>query len=680
MALTLQTINIGAAPGDRTGDVPRVSGTKINENFALIQATFGSTEDALASATAAADAAALALTRASEATIAADAASASAVAAAAAANSAIVYNVLLFGAIGDGVSDDTVAINAAATAAGDGGTVYIPAGIYKLSPSLVDAAIVLPEGVSLDMSPGAWLTTTETAMTFVAPLGRNRITVNIDGNGYPASGGVAGTWTRENVGIRAYYSAPIGLGADDVTVIGGEIKNCSYGIRPDGAVNWRVSETYIHRIKNSGMLWGFYSGYDCTGNMVECNRIEECGDYAVAFFQVGGESAGDADNNIVRLNRAKNCQYRVNGYAFGCEQGTASRQKRFQFIENTYTHDAGTGSTSAGGVTIATTTDSVARGNRLEMITSRSSADGGVNARLAVNATIERNYISGFRQYGVSTDGAIGVVVDDNTIRNCGGTSSGFPAIIVALSDSTTRITVTNNEIELDDAYAYYGAGTPAIIAIAAATKTLSEITISDNRIRNPNDLGIQVAGYSGGLASAITVTGNEMRAPAGSTFFQRSPLSFRYCENVNVSRNLSHNAKRGIEVKNCTNGVVDSNVFTGANTLSTAFLDVTSSTGIELTDNKSKATITTAISGSMTSNKFRRNDPGLTENGGTSASIASGGTITHGLAATPTVVNVTPGAYGVTGNIRVTAGSSTITVLFDGGVTIPWFWEAKVR
>src|SRR6266496_2044581 len=41
-------------------------------------------------------------------------------------------NVKMFGATGDGTTDDTTAINNAITAAGTGGKVYFPAGTYRV--------------------------------------------------------------------------------------------------------------------------------------------------------------------------------------------------------------------------------------------------------------------------------------------------------------------------------------------------------------------------------------------------------------------------------------------------------------------------------------------------------------------------------------------------------------------
>lgn len=46
------------------------------------------------------------------------------------------YNVRSYGAVGDGVTDDTVAIEAAITAAGDGGTVFFPKGEYYITDTL----------------------------------------------------------------------------------------------------------------------------------------------------------------------------------------------------------------------------------------------------------------------------------------------------------------------------------------------------------------------------------------------------------------------------------------------------------------------------------------------------------------------------------------------------------------
>ncbi|MFC0708345.1 glycosyl hydrolase family 28-related protein, partial [Azorhizophilus paspali] len=63
------------------------------------------------------------------------------------------YNVKDFGALGDGVSDDRAAIQAAIDAAyaAGGGTVYLPAGEYRVSPTgdPGDGCLMLKDGVYL---------------------------------------------------------------------------------------------------------------------------------------------------------------------------------------------------------------------------------------------------------------------------------------------------------------------------------------------------------------------------------------------------------------------------------------------------------------------------------------------------------------------------------------------------
>lgn len=71
---------------------------------------------------------------------------------------AIVYNVKQYGAIGDGATDDTTAINATITAAVGGGVVYFPVGTYKTSASLIitaDSIILRGAGLTSILKPAS---------------------------------------------------------------------------------------------------------------------------------------------------------------------------------------------------------------------------------------------------------------------------------------------------------------------------------------------------------------------------------------------------------------------------------------------------------------------------------------------------------------------------------------------
>ena len=62
-------------------------------------------------------------------------------------NNTSIYNVKNYGAVGDGVTDDTVAINDCITAAGTNGTIYFPLGEYKTTNFNIDSLRIL-------MAPG----------------------------------------------------------------------------------------------------------------------------------------------------------------------------------------------------------------------------------------------------------------------------------------------------------------------------------------------------------------------------------------------------------------------------------------------------------------------------------------------------------------------------------------------
>jgi len=312
-----------------------------------------------------------------------------------------------FGATGGGSTDDTAFIQAAVDSFSAGGTVYVPEGTYLVSDPAgsSDAAIVLPDGVNFIMSKGAWLTVASSFGSFIAPKGNNIITCNIDGNGYPASGGVAGTWTNENVGIRSYSSAALGLGAENVIVCNSEIKNVTYGIQAYGAKSWRVYGNRIHRFKQTGLLFGFYLAQDCKYNIFTANNFEDAGDAAIAFFQVGGETAGGYGSyNTVSENIAKDCNQRTSGYAYDVESGDAAYQDHFIFSNNIYEQTKTGGTYNLGGITVSSSTGSVVDGNIIKG-SLNGNGDYGINLKDSEACLITDNHVDNFLGAGINLDG-----------------------------------------------------------------------------------------------------------------------------------------------------------------------------------------------------------------------------------------------------------------------------------
>ena len=121
-----------------------------------------------------------------------------------------VFNVKAYRALGNGVTDDTAAINAAITAAaaangGLGGTVLLPPGTY-----MVSAPITLPSGVVLGGS-GRTSTILRAMTTFSGSalvimgtslcFGTRVANMTVDCNGYAAKG-ITSSWLNEQSGLE----------------------------------------------------------------------------------------------------------------------------------------------------------------------------------------------------------------------------------------------------------------------------------------------------------------------------------------------------------------------------------------------------------------------------------------------------------------------------------------------
>ncbi|MBA1291394.1 glycoside hydrolase family 55 protein, partial [Pseudomonas japonica] len=153
----------------------------------------------------------------------------------------MIFNVKDFGAVGDGVTDDTAAIQATidAAAAAGGGTVFVPTGTFIVSageePS--DGCLMLKSNVYME-GAGAGLTTvkvadgSDTKITGVIRSAYGEEThdfglsnLTIDGNRDHTTGKIDGWFNGYIPGKDGHDS--------NVTLSGVEIKDCSgYGFDP----------------------------------------------------------------------------------------------------------------------------------------------------------------------------------------------------------------------------------------------------------------------------------------------------------------------------------------------------------------------------------------------------------------------------------------------------------------
>jgi hypothetical protein len=232
-----------------------------------------------------------------------------------------------------------------------------------------------------------------------------------------------------------------------------------------------------------------------------------------------------------------------------------------------------------------------------------------------------------------------------------------------------------------------------------------------------PSMAAIQVDGYSGHPAKNTKVCNNQVIGPVGAPYIgirmhkdtrdseidgntlyeingANSVGVYAVGKNISTTRNRIINTEHDLYYGFCT-GVeaaglskfVGNEIIIGAgySLLAIGFdLESAAAPKTILTDNIISGTIAGGGGQAVffpypaAGDVIRNNTGYVSENSGTSAAIASGATIAHGLAKAPAFVSVTPAEAGPT-DVTVTVDATNITVTFGGGGSKTFFWSARI-
>jgi hypothetical protein len=262
-------------------------------------------------------------------------------------------NVVLYGATGNGTTDDSAAINAAIAAAGSGGTIYFPNGTYKIGATgLTLSASVKFLGASQD---GTILQLGAAGTTHVSPA-----------NGSPSSATVfinvtAGSVEFENITVNsnsnAYYSLYFSSGINNITLRQATIKGGTYGLFLQNNSNVLVSGCSF--ILNS-LHQAFYSstttssGVNFNNNYFDPQGANAATTTASVDLWFQGVLSGAltnvvVDNNI--FNYAGLGAVEVDGLVF-TTSGSSSAMSLITISNNVITMNTGS-SSSGNGIEIS---------------------------------------------------------------------------------------------------------------------------------------------------------------------------------------------------------------------------------------------------------------------------------------------------------------------------------------
>lgn len=536
-----------------------------------------------------------------------------------------VVSVKDFGVVGDGVTNDTVALTAAITYQQTNGCILqgIAGAVIKVSTW---STMTLANPFYWDGNGGTLQCANTTRVAFITCQDSTEIqNTTFDGWYRIVSNSTAVTQTVDGFLFRNNRCINASAGAN----------NFAYYLMLNNPVNnvWIENNTFTNAI-NAAIYIGdnTYANQDTWKNIVVRNNTIDGVSIPAGPSQIFGILIYGRDV-IVEGNSIRNVECGPGAYSSSNgAYGIYTKARYTRVIGNTI-HDIGIASTNCDFDQII-----------------------GINVKGNMR--------------GVTTaPQGYATLVEGNTIQNVGAAGTFGTGI----SADHNGVIVSGNWIEV---------GRNGIYISDPATSGTDGIIVSSNHIivgTGASSNGMQLTNNG----TYAIITGNVIDSGGSGPGMRLRPVVAAF-SNCTVSANSFRNCTIAIYMSTDTYNI--SNVLITDNLLVSATHGVFFNNGggafsdVMVTDNDFSAASTAAIAGSGLSATCRlRNNRGyVSENGGVTSAIATGATVSHGCSATPTIVTVTALDSGPTDVYVTSIGASTFTVNYGGGGTHVFAWEAK--
>jgi parallel beta-helix repeat protein len=247
-----------------------------------------------------------------------------------------VFNVKDFGALADGMTDDTAAIQAAINAAASGGTVFLPHGTYVVDP---DVSLHLTSGVTLAGSGRKSILKIKPNSNVLDNLVKienaDRVILRdfaVDGNraNQNPSDLIAvhyGVYVATSNDCRVdnlYVYNTTGVGIHVYNSVGTIVTNCEssghryhgFECEQDTSTIWQANRSHNNDRHGIFISPGEVGGTGSIGNIIDGNSFDNNGQYGISLgIDAAGLSIGLTKDNIITNNSVKsNAHYGISIY------------------------------------------------------------------------------------------------------------------------------------------------------------------------------------------------------------------------------------------------------------------------------------------------------------------------------------------------------------------------------